>query len=148
MRLLLLAPLLLVAACAAGDGAGDQAGDALVPTNGALGDLVVEQDAGDGSPPQRWTLVCGEGPGTASGDHPDAEAACAHLRAADDPFAPLPDDAMCTQQYGGPQTAHVTGVWRGAPVDLRLSRVDGCHISQWDGLGPLLPGPVGVDLPE
>ena len=48
---------------------------------------------------------------------------------------------MCAQVYDGPQTAHVTGRWRGEPVDLQLARNDGCHISQWDGLGPLLPGP-------
>jgi hypothetical protein len=132
---------LLLAACS---GAGDTGGDQLVPSSGPLGDLVVEQDAGDGSSPLRWTLVCVEqdDAGRDGGDHPDAAAACAHLRGLDEPFAPLPDDRMCTQQYGGPQTAHVTGTWRGEPVDLRLSRTDGCLIAQWDGLGPLLPGPV------
>jgi hypothetical protein len=57
----------------------------------------------------------------------------------DDPVAPIPDDMVCTQQYGGAQTASVTGRWAGRPVDLALSRVDGCTIAQWDGLGPLLP---------
>jgi hypothetical protein len=142
-RLLLVLPLLLLAAaCGSGDDAAS--GDALVT---GLGDLVVEQDAGDGTPPQRWTLGCAED-GTATGDHPDAAAACAHLRDLDEPFAPLGDDLMCTQQYGGDQTARVTGTWRGEPVDLALSRTDGCRIAQWDGLGPLLPGPVGVDLPQ
>ena len=141
MRLLLLAPLLLLAACS---GSGE---DALTPSAEPTGRLVVEQDQGDGSAPQRWTLVCEEGGGS-SGDHPDAAAACAHLLAADDPFAPLPDDGVCTQQYGGAQTARVTGTWRGDDVDLGLSREDGCAISQWDALGPLLPGPVGVEPPE
>ena len=45
----------------------------------------------------------------------------------------------CTEQYGGPQTAHVVGRWSGEPVDLELSRVDGCRISQWDALVPLVP---------
>jgi hypothetical protein len=49
----------------------------------------------------------------------------------------------CTQQYGGPQTANVLGRWAGEPVDVVLSRTDGCRITQWDGLGPLLPGTVG-----
>jgi hypothetical protein len=145
MRLLLLLPLLLVACGGSGETPGTD--DALVPTAGTVGDLVVEQDAGDGAAPQRWTLVCGDAPGSAGGDHPDAEAACAHLRELDEPFAPLPDDQLCTQQYGGPQTARITGTWRGEPVDLELSRVDGCRIGQWDGLGPLLPGPVGEDPP-
>ena len=44
-------------------------------------------------------------------------------------------------------TARVSGY--GDQVDLRLSRVDGCAISQWGSLGPLLPGPVGVlDPPQ
>jgi hypothetical protein len=141
-RLLAVLPLLLLAACA--DDARPGSGDALVT---GLGELVVEQDAGDGSPPQRWTLVCGED-GTAEGDHPDGAAACAHLAAADAPFAPLGDDLVCTEQYGGPQTARITGTWRGEAVDLEVSRVDGCRISQWDALGPLLPGPVGVESGE
>ncbi len=144
-RLLLLLPLLLLA-CGTDDAAGSC--DALVPTAGPVGDLVVEQDAGDGSPPRRWPLVCGDPVGTDGSDHPAAEAACAHLVEMDDPFRPLDPDAMCTQQFGGPQTAVVTGTWLGEPVDLRLSRSDGCAISQWDSLGPLLPGPVGVELPE
>jgi hypothetical protein len=138
LRPLLLLPLLLSGTACARPDAGT--GDALV---GGLGELVVEQDLGDGSPPQRWTLACTEA--GASGDHPDAAAACAHLRGLDAPFAPLPPDRVCTEQYGGPQTARLTGSWRGEPVDLSLSREDGCAIGQWDGLGPLLPGPVGVE---
>jgi hypothetical protein len=57
----------------------------------------------------------------------------------DDPFAPVPEDAICTQVYDGPQTARVTGRWRGEPVDLELGRNNGCRIAQWDSLGPLLP---------
>ena len=45
---------------------------------------------------------------------------------------------MCTQQYGGPETARVSGLWGGEPVDLALSRTDGCRIAQWESLGPLL----------
>jgi hypothetical protein len=73
--------------------------------------------------------------------HPDADAACAALEALDDPFAPLPEDMMCTEQYGGPQEALVTGTWRGDEVDLQVSRRNGCEIAQWDSLVPLLPAP-------
>jgi hypothetical protein len=138
VRLLLLVPLLLLAAC----GSGDDDGDALASPPESL---VVEQDLGDGMPAQRWTLECADPP---SGDHPDPRAACAHLAAAADPFAPLPADQLCTEVYGGPQTARVTGTWQGRPVDLRVTRTDGCAIAQWDGLGPLLPGPVGVEPPQ
>jgi hypothetical protein len=138
---LLLLPLLLLA-CGGGSDAGAGGDDALIGSDRPANDLTVEQDLGDGSPPQRWTLVCA---GTATGDHPAAEQACAHLAELDDPFAPLPEDRVCTEQYGGPQTARVTGVWAGEQVDLQVSRTNGCYIAQWDSLGPLLPGPVGVD---
>ena len=153
MRLLLLVPVLAVlAACAApAGGAGADRGSA---SSGAAdpatvdrpeNDLTVVVDRGDGSPPEEYTLVCA---GQVEGTHPDAQAACDHLTGLEDPFAPLPDDAICTEQYGGPQTARVSGRWQGAAVDLELSRTDGCRIAQWDGLGPLLPGPVGVAPPS
>jgi hypothetical protein len=103
-------------------------------------ELTVEIDRGDGSEAERYTLVCTD---PVAGDVPDAAAACAHLRAMTDPFAEPAPDQVCTEQFGGPQTARVTGRWAGADVDLRLSRVNGCRIAQWDGLGPVLPGPVG-----
>jgi hypothetical protein len=76
------------------------------------------------------------------GSHPNAAAACSHLQGLEEPFAPIPDDVFCTEQYGGPETAHVTGVWGGEPVDLELYRTNGCTISQWAALGPLLAIPV------
>jgi hypothetical protein len=149
MRALLLLAAVLLAGCAAGaPPAGSPGGAAGGPVSDGparLDALTVQIDRGDGTPAQHWTLVCG---GPVQGDHPDAAAACAHLAALEDPFAPVPDDAVCTEVYGGPQTAHVTGRWRGLPVDLRLSRVNGCFIAQWDRLGPLLPGPVGVLPPD
>ena len=103
-------------------------------------ELAVELDRGNGSEPEQYTLTCTD---PVAGNLPDAAAACAHLRGMTDPFAQLSPDLICTEQFGGPQTARVTGHWAGADVDLRLSRVNGCRIGQWDGLGPLLPGPVG-----
>lgn len=130
MRLHLLVPLLLLAACGSAT-PGDE-----VDGERADNDLVVQLDLGDGTPPQRWTLTCA---GSAQGNHPQAQAACEHLSGLEEPFAPLPADVLCTQVYGGPQTAQVTGVWGGQPVDLALSRTDGCRIGQWDALVPLVP---------
>ena len=146
MRLLPLLLLVLLTACGGG---GEDAGGGLQPAPGddaliggdAMNELVVVQDLGDGSAPQEWTLRCDGAP---TGTHPQPEAACEHLAAVQDPFAPLPTDLICTEVYGGPQTAEVSGVWDGEPVELALSRRNGCEISQWDSLGPLLPGPVGV----
>jgi hypothetical protein len=140
----LLALLALLTACASDDGstAADGTSESGADSGAAGGisraenHLVIDVDLGDGSQPQSWTLTCA---GSADGSHPDAAAACAHLQGLEEPFAPLPEDVMCTEQFGGPQTAHVTGVWGGEPVDLELSRTNGCRISQWDGLGPLLP---------
>ncbi|MEW2614265.1 SSI family serine proteinase inhibitor [Streptomyces sp. NPDC047880] len=77
------------------------------------------------------------------GSHPDPDGACAALerdtRWGQDLFAPAPEGGFCTMQYGGPATAHVTGTWAGRPVDATYDRRDGCQISRWDRLVPLLP---------
>ena len=149
LALALLAALAVSAACASpvdGDGDGGAAGPGAPAAGDGMSqaddDLLVHLDLGDGTPAQDWTLTCA---GSAEGSHPSADAACGHLAGLVDPFAPLPDDVVCTEQYGGPQTARVTGRWDGASVDLELSRSDGCRIAQWDSLGPLLPIPEGMD---
>jgi hypothetical protein len=48
---------------------------------------------------------------------------------------------MCTQVYGGPETATITGTWRGERVDASYRLTDGCEIARWRKLGPVLsPG--------
>ncbi|MDG9727380.1 MULTISPECIES: SSI family serine proteinase inhibitor [unclassified Streptomyces] len=77
------------------------------------------------------------------GSHPDPDGACAVVerdtRWGADTFAPVPEGSVCTMQYGGPATAHVTGTWAGRPVDTTYDRRDGCGISRWDRMVPLLP---------
>ena len=136
------APLLALALVGCGGAQPGETPDVLVP---AATDLTVLHDEGDGLPVE-WTLSC-DAPGGPQGDHPDPSGACEDLAAVppgEDPFAPLPDDAVCTEQYGGPQTAAVTGSWRGGQVDATLDRTDGCGISRWDAVGRLLPGGGGV----
>jgi hypothetical protein len=41
---------------------------------------------------------------------------------------------MCTQIYGGPEEALVTGSFRGRKVWARFSRVDGCAVDRWNRL--------------
>ena len=130
MKILLLVPLLLLTGCSAG------AEDSLATDAGPASTLSVEVDRGDGTPAETWTLDC-SAPG--EGSHPEADAACAALQEQDDPFAPLPADMACTEQYGGPQQARVTGTWSGSPVDLTVLRRNGCEISQWESLVPLVP---------
>jgi len=96
--------------------------------------LIVTVTPQPGAAPVRWTLT-DDPPG---GNHPDPAAACAALAAARRPFDPVPRDAVCTQQWGGPQTATIEGTWRGRPVRARYSRTDGCEISRWNALAPVL----------
>lgn len=109
---------------------------------GGFTDLVVRVSAGPGEGQRTFTLHC-DPPG---GDHPDPETACRALSRMDDPFAPVPPDVACTEIYGGPQTATVTGTFRGDPVEARFSRADGCQIGRWDEHLALLVEPGGVDV--
>ncbi|QEV18974.1 SSI family serine proteinase inhibitor [Streptomyces alboniger] len=99
--------------------------------------ITVSDSGGDGE--GTYELTCHPTGGT----HPAKEKACARLDEitvyGKDTFAPVPDDAMCTMQYGGPATAHITGTWQGRPVDARYSRGNGCEISRWNNLAPVLP---------
>ena len=63
--------------------------------------------------PTRWTLRCNPAGGTLS----RPAAACRRLAAMKAPFAPLRDDLVCTDLYGGPQQAVIAGRYQG-PEDL------------------------------
>ncbi|MFE9822520.1 SSI family serine proteinase inhibitor [Streptomyces sp. NPDC005791] len=79
----------------------------------------------------------------AGGSHPSAQRACDLLDQAAEsggnPFVATDRNAMCTQQAGGPASARVQGTWRGEVVDARFSRANGCEISRWNNLVPVLP---------
>ena len=59
------------------------------------------------------------------------------------PFAPLPPDTVCTEIYGGPQRARVTGLLDGRHVWATFTRSNGCHIARWAKLSPWLLPPGG-----
>ena len=86
--------------------------------------------------PAKWTLRCAPAGGTL----PLAAAACRKLAALSNPFAPVPRDAMCTDQYGGPQVALVTGTFRGRALWTQLQRRNGCEIARFKRLSFLVPG--------
>ncbi|MCO6007404.1 SSI family serine proteinase inhibitor [Actinoallomurus purpureus] len=100
--------------------------------------LNITERASQTSQPKTWTLTCDP----VGGDLPKAKEACAALAAAaaagKDPFAPTPKDQMCTQIYGGPETATVTGTWNGKKIDTTFSRRNGCEIKRWATAGLLL----------
>ncbi|MGH3104589.1 MAG: SSI family serine proteinase inhibitor [Gaiellaceae bacterium] len=83
----------------------------------------------------RWTLRCGPSGGTL----PGARLACASLARRANPFRPIASDAVCTELYGGPQEALVTGRYRGRRIWTRFARTDGCQIERWNRLRFLFP---------
>ena len=104
-------------------------------------ELTISLDETGSGEMREMTLTCGP----AGGDHPDPEAACAALAAVGAAaFAPPPKDQMCTEQWGGPQVAFVLGTVDGTPVRAQFSRTNGCEISRWDALAPLLGNAGGA----
>jgi hypothetical protein len=91
---------------------------------------------GQGHAPKRtYTLRCAPAAGTL----PHRAAACARLAKLKAPFAGTPKNVACTQIYGGPQEALVTGRFRGVLVRSWFSRRDGCQIDRWTHIGFLFP---------
>jgi len=84
----------------------------------------------------RYALRCDPVGGTL----PKRGDACAVLeRLGAAAFAPVPKDAVCTQQYGGPAEAVVAGRHRGRTIWVRFRRRDGCEIARWNKHAALLP---------
>jgi hypothetical protein len=113
--------------------------DAVASAVSGPAELTILLDDGTGAR-TTWTLTCDP----AGGTHPGPAMACGVLGARGE--AALPEVAAstaCTQQYGGPQRATITGTWRGEPVSARLGLENGCEIHRWTSLLGLLP-PGGV----
>jgi len=100
------------------------------PSAGTSLTVVVTPD--EGKDASTYELTCDQ----AGGDHPQPEQACEAVAAAGaSVFEPVPAGQSCTQIFGGPQTATVTGTYDGRQVDATFSRTDGCEIARWDELG-------------
>jgi len=116
-------------ACAARDD--DSSGGG---SDSAATDLTITVwPQGEGGPSEEWTLRCDPVGGTL----PNADEACGKLGA--EMLEPLPPDTICTQIYGGPQTARVKGTFDGNEVDARFGRSNGCEIHRWDVASFLFP---------
>jgi hypothetical protein len=97
---------------------------------------------GEGNGGKRaWTLRCAPAAGTL----PQRSSACRQLAALQAPFAQPRKDMACTQIYGGPQEALVTGRFRGRPVHARFNRQDGCQLGRWNRVRFLFPGVVSAE---
>jgi hypothetical protein len=86
-----------------------------------------------------WTLRCDPARGTLA----RPAVACRQLAARGRKlFAPVPRSAICTEIYGGPDTARVIGVVGGRGVWATFNLTNGCHIERWNRFSPwLLPPP-------
>jgi len=109
-------------------------------------ELAITVVPSPGAPEVDYTLVCSAGTPAAESNHPNAAAACAALKANPGILAPAPAGTSrpCTQQYGGPQTATVTGMVDGVAVDSKFARTNGCEISAWDAARDVLGAAGGA----
>ncbi|MFD9302642.1 SSI family serine proteinase inhibitor [Streptomyces sp. NPDC060048] len=100
---------------------------------------IAVSDTGNPLADGEYRLECNP-PG---GNHPRAEAACDRLetltREGKNPFAPEEKRQMCTMVDGGRATARITGTWHGRRVESEFRRTNGCEISRWNDLEPVLP---------
>ena len=94
-----------------------------------------------------YTLVCQGGEPAAESEHPSAAEACMALKENPSLLSPPAPgtERACTQQYGGPQTATVTGMVDGTAVEAGFSLRDGCEIAAWKAAEKIL-GPAGGAL--
>lgn len=144
-RALSLISVLIVALTAAACGSeGDPIGDGPYPI--ADLEVVVEHPDHD---PITYQISCLGDTATITGDvELDADAACLALADGDVRqrlVEGAPADQICTEQYGGPDTATITGTLDEAEVNTVIDRANGCGINDWDELlVDLLPPAVGV----
>lgn len=83
-----------------------------------------------------WTLRCDP----PRGSHPRRATACRELgRLGTSTLRPVPPDTACTEIYGGPMVAVVSGTIDGARVWARLRRDNGCEIERWNQSWFLVP---------
>lgn len=104
--------------------------------------LTVDFSQDGAATTDTYTLECDGAAPVGDSAAPDPAAACAVLAAQGAAlFAPPAADTMCTQMIKGMQRAHVSGTVNGEAVDADFSLTNGCEISRWEKLTPLL-GPA------
>lgn len=97
---------------------------------------------GDGSTlSSQYALHCSGTAPVDSGGVPDAAGACAAINENPQILSPrrAPDRA-CTEIYGGPDRAVVSGTLDGEQLSTEFTRTNGCRIAEWDAVDTLLGG--------
>ncbi len=97
--------------------------------------VVIQNPQGS---PVSYVIRCDSGEAILRGDAQiDARAACSALARPGVQNrlvrGPSPEQ-VCTQVYGGPQTALLSGSLEGQSVNTVVTRDDGCGIGDWDNL--------------
>ncbi len=116
---------------------------------GAIGTIEIEITRPDADPVS-YTIGCmGDTfPVTPEVDGVDGAAACTQLGEADvleRLTTGAPAGQACTDIYGGPDVATITGEINGETVDTTVDRADGCGIADWDTLlADVLPPSKGA----
>jgi hypothetical protein len=122
------AAVLAVAGC----GGDDDEQPAQASPAAALADLTVTVDPdGDGPEKAKTAQVTCD-----AAEDSDVCGAVAKLKP--EVFEPTGAMTACTQQFGGPETATVSGTLRGQDVDGTFSRENGCEISRWNDVSAVL----------
>lgn len=109
------------------------------PATGGTRLVILLQESAEAEPVE-YILECIDGRPGPETTLPNGAAAC-ELVAALGPkfFTARPDkNLICTQVYGGPQTARITGTIDGNVVRARFARTDGCEISRWNAVQGIL----------
>lgn len=119
-----------------------------LPSGPGKGDaeLAITVKPSQDSAAVNYTLVCKNGVPAEESQHPGAAAACAALK---ENAAILNDPGpregvACTQQYGGPQVATVTGIVDGIPVETTFMLRNGCEIGAWIAAQDVLGSAAGA----
>lgn len=152
---LLLSVLTVAAACAQQEPGGTDgpsgtppattptASSAATPSTGtpatAAIDLSITLTESPEATPRQFRLVADGSTPSSDSTLPDPAAALAAVNLHGGKlFFPVPDpNRMCTEQYGGPEVAVVTGWFNGKAVNSTFKRTNGCEIASWQALAPL-----------
>lgn len=119
------------------------------PAEGAAVSLKVAIRYDDRGTRKAATLTCRASGNRATGylRRRSVRRLCRAARDLREFLAAAPRHEICTEQWGGPDRAHITGRIGSDAIDRRLARTDGCEIADWDRAQPLLPRPRGARAP-
>lgn len=150
-RLIMITALLVVPVTACGQGVQEPStttspsvshAASPVPALEGTADLTLVMKDSPTATPKSYHLVCADGRAESSSDLPNAGVACQFLQRHADILEPPKGELnmACTQQYGGPQEANVSGTFNGQAVSRTFTFTNGCEIGAWkaaqDLLGP------------